>query len=151
VEGRFERQIKGGYEVRIGRRRAFCPISQIDLRGADASAHEGHVYQFRLIEYKEGGENIVVSRRALLEDEQRVNASKVRDKIVPGAVITGRVASVRDFGAFVDLRAGVQGSFTCPRWRGPACRTRRRWSKRARRSRSRFCAWTRRSRRYRSG
>jgi small subunit ribosomal protein S1 len=109
VEGKVERQIKGGYEVRIGRQRAFCPISQIDLRGADTSTHEGHVYQFRIIEYKEGGSNIVVSRRALLEDEQRADAAKVRDKIVPGAVITGRVASVREFGAFVDLGAGVQG------------------------------------------
>jgi small subunit ribosomal protein S1 len=109
VEGKVERQIKGGYEVRVGRRRAFCPISQIDLRGADAAAHEGHVYQFRIIEYKEGGESIVLSRRALLEDEQRANAAKVRDKIVTGAVITGRVASVREFGAFVDLGAGVQG------------------------------------------
>jgi small subunit ribosomal protein S1 len=109
VEGKVERQVKGGYEVRIGRRRAFCPISQIDLRGADAAAHEGHVYQFRIIEYKEGGENIVVSRRALLEDEQRANAGKVRDKIAAGAVMTGRVTSVREFGAFVDLGAGVQG------------------------------------------
>ena len=109
VEGKVERAVKGGYEVRIGRRRAFCPISQIDLRGADASAHEGHVYQFRIIEYKEGGANVVVSRRALLEEEQRVNAAKLRDKIVPGAVLTGRVASVREFGAFVDLGAGVQG------------------------------------------
>src|SRR5579863_4627352 len=41
VEGNVERQIKGGYEVRIGRRRAFCPVSQMDLRGADAAAHEG--------------------------------------------------------------------------------------------------------------
>ena len=109
VEGKVEREVKGGYEVRIGRRRAFCPISQIDLRGADASAHVGHVYQFRIIEYKEGGSNIVLSRRALLEDEQRANAAKVRDKIVPGAVMTGRVTSVREFGAFVDLGAGVQG------------------------------------------
>ncbi len=109
VEGKVERQVKGGYEVRIGRRRAFCPISQIDLRGADASAHEGHVYQFRIIEYKEGGSNVVLSRRALLEDEQRANAAKIRDQIVVGAVITGRVISVRDFGAFVDLGAGVHG------------------------------------------
>jgi len=109
VEGKVERAVKGGYEVRIGRRRAFCPISQIDLRGADPSAHEGHVYQFRIIEYKEGGANVVVSRRALLEEEQRENAAKLRDKIVAGAVLTGRVASVREFGAFVDLGAGVQG------------------------------------------
>jgi small subunit ribosomal protein S1 len=109
VEGKVERAVKGGYEVRLGRQRAFCPISQIDIRGADASAHEGHVYQFRIIEYKEGGSNIVVSRRAILEDEQRASAAEVRDKIVPGAVMTGRVTSVREFGAFVDLGAGVQG------------------------------------------
>lgn len=109
VEGRVEREVKGGYEVRIGLRRAFCPISQIDLRGASTSAHEGQVYQFRIIECKEGGSNIVVSRRALLEDEQRANAGKVRDTIVPGRVMTGRVTSVREFGAFVDLGAGVQG------------------------------------------
>ena len=109
VEGKVERAIKGGYEVRLGRQRAFCPISQIDVRGADASEHERQIYQFRIIEYKEGGSNIVVSRRALLEEEQRANAAEVRDKIVPGAVMTGRVTSVREFGAFVDLGAGVQG------------------------------------------
>ncbi len=109
VEGKVERQVKGGYEVRLGRNRGFCPISQIDVRGADAAAHEGNVYQFRIIEYKDGGSNIVVSRRVLLEDEQRVNAVAIREKIVPGAVLPGRVTSIRDFGAFVDLGAGVQG------------------------------------------
>jgi small subunit ribosomal protein S1 len=109
VEGKVERAIKGGYEVRLGRNRAFCPISQIDLRGADAAAYEGNVYQFRIIEYKDGGKNIVVSRRVLLEVEQQANAAAIREQIVPGAVLAGRVASVRDFGAFVDLGAGIQG------------------------------------------
>jgi small subunit ribosomal protein S1 len=109
VEGKVGREIKGGYEVRIGHHRAFCPISQIDVRGADAVAHEGSIYQFRIIEYKDGGKNIVVSRRALLEEEQQANAAAIREKIVPGAVLTGRVTSIRDFGAFVDLGAGVQG------------------------------------------
>jgi small subunit ribosomal protein S1 len=109
VEGKVEKAIKGGYEVRIGRQRAFCPISQIDARGVDASAHEGNVYQFRIIEYKEGGANIVVSRRALIEEAQQANAAEVRAKIVSGAVMTGRVTSIREFGAFVDLGAGVQG------------------------------------------
>jgi small subunit ribosomal protein S1 len=109
VEGKVEREVKGGYEVRLGRHRAFCPISQIDVRGAEAAAHEGNVYQFRIIEYKDGGSNIVLSRRALLEDELRANAAAVREKVVPGAVLTGRVTSIRDFGAFVDLGAGVQG------------------------------------------
>ena len=102
--------MKGGYEVRIARQRAFCPFSQIDtLRNTDPSEHEGRVYQFRIIEYKEGGRNLVVSRRALLEEEQRASAVEVRRSIVAGAVMTGRVASVREFGAFVDLGGGVQG------------------------------------------
>ena len=109
VEGKVEKVVKGGYEVRIARQRAFCPMSQIDTIRTDAAAHEGRVYQFRIVEYKEGGRNIVVSRRALLEEEQRARAEEVRRSIVSGAVVTGRVASVREFGAFVDLGGGVQG------------------------------------------
>ena len=109
VEGKVERAVKGGYDVRIGGQRAFCPISQIDTLRTEPSAHEGQVYAFRIIEYKEGGRNLVVSRRALLEEEQRAGAAEARRKIVAGAVITGRVVSVREFGAFVDLGGGVQG------------------------------------------
>ncbi len=110
VEGKVEKAVKGGYEVRIGGQRAFCPFSQIDtLRNTDPAAHEGHVYAFRIIEFKEGGKNLIVSRRALLEEEQRASAAEVRQSIVAGAVMTGRVASVREFGAFVDLGGGVQG------------------------------------------
>jgi len=110
VEGRIEGVVKGGYEARIGRQRAFCPFSQIDVvRGTDPSQHVGRVYPFRIIEYKEGGRNLIVSRRALLEEQQRAGADEVRRSLVVGAVVKGRVASVRDFGAFVDLGAGVQG------------------------------------------
>jgi small subunit ribosomal protein S1 len=109
VEGKVERAVKGGYEVRIARQRAFCPTSQIDTLRTDPSVHEGRVYEFRIIEYKEGGRNLVVSRRALLEEQQRVSAAEIRRSIAAGAVITGRVASVREFGAFVDLGGGVQG------------------------------------------
>jgi small subunit ribosomal protein S1 len=109
VEGRVERAVKGGFEVRIARQRAFCPVSQIDIiRNTDPAQHEGRVYQFRIIEFKEGGRNLVVSRRVLLEEEQKANAAVARSAIVEGAVITGRVVSVREFGAFVDL-GGVQG------------------------------------------
>src|SRR5436190_5834025 len=85
-------------------------MSQIDtLRTTNTAEHEGRVYAFRIIEYKEGGRNLIVSRRALLEDEQRASAAEIRKSIVAGAVLTGRVTSVREFGAFVDLGAGVQG------------------------------------------
>jgi small subunit ribosomal protein S1 len=110
VEGRVEGAIKGGYEVRIARERAFCPLSQIDIaRAADPAVHVGKTYTFRILEYKDGGKSIVVSRRRQLEDEQQANADDVRRAIVPGAVLPGRVVSVLDFGAFVDLGGGIQG------------------------------------------
>jgi small subunit ribosomal protein S1 len=110
VEGKVEREVKGGYEVRVARQRAFCPISQIDIvRGTEAAQHIGRVYAFRIIEFKEGGRSIVVSRRALLEEEQRAQADEIRKSIEVGATISGRVASLREFGAFIDLGGGVQG------------------------------------------
>ena len=110
VEGKIERAVKGGYEVRVAQQRAFCPISHIDIvRTAAPVQHEGRVYRFRIIEYKEGGRNLVVSRRAILEEEQRASAEQMRRSIVEGAVMTGRVTSVREFGAFVDIGSGVQG------------------------------------------
>jgi small subunit ribosomal protein S1 len=110
VEGKIERTVKGGYEVRLARQRAFCPFSQIDItRTADPEAHVGRVYAFRIIEYKEGGRNLIVSRRKVLEEEQQEHAAELRRTIVPGAIVPGRVVSVRDFGAFVDLGAGIQG------------------------------------------
>ena len=110
VDGKVEKVVKGGYEVRIARERAFCPLSQIDVaRSEDPAVHEGRTYSFRILEYKNGGKDIVVSRRALLEEEQRASAAQVRQSIVPGAVLTGRVVSVRDFGAFVDLGGGIHG------------------------------------------
>jgi small subunit ribosomal protein S1 len=110
VEGKVESVVKGGYEVRIARERAFCPLSQIDIvRTADPAVHVGKVYAFRIVEYKDGGKNLVVSRRKHLEEEQRATAADLRKSIVPGAVLSGRVASVLDFGAFVDLGGGIQG------------------------------------------
>jgi small subunit ribosomal protein S1 len=109
VEGRVENEVKGGFEVRIARQRAFCPFSQIDTLRSEPASHLGKVYAFRIVEYKDAGRNLVVSRRALLEEEQRATADDVRRSIVAGATLPGRVVSVRDFGAFVDLGGGVQG------------------------------------------
>ena len=110
VEGKVVQPVKGGYEVRIARERAFCPLSQIDIaRTADPAVHAGQVYAFKVIEYKNGGKDVVVSRRKLLEEQQQASAAEIRRSIVPGAVLSGRVASVLDFGAFVDLGGNVQG------------------------------------------
>ena len=59
VEGKVEKAVKGGYEVRIAKERAFCPLSQIDIaRTEDPSVHEGKTYAFRIIEYKDGGKDL---------------------------------------------------------------------------------------------
>ena len=110
VEGKVTGVNKGGYEVRLARERAFCPLSQIDLvRTADPAAHVGKTYTFQIIEYREAGKSIVVSRRRQLEAEQQASAAAVRSSIVPDAVLPGRVVSVVDYGAFVDLGGGIQG------------------------------------------
>ncbi len=110
VEGTVQGAIKGGYEIKVARSRAFCPFSQIDLfRTENPEVHVGQAYTFRITEFKDGGRNIVVSRRAILEEEQQARAEEVRRTVVPGAVLTGRVVSVPAFGAFVDLGGGVQG------------------------------------------
>jgi small subunit ribosomal protein S1 len=109
VEGKVERAVKGGFEVTIARQRAFCPFSQIDTLRTEPAVHEGQVYEFRIVEFKNGGRDLVVSRRVLLEAQQRAVADAVRKSVVAGAVMSGRVASVRDFGAFIDLGGGVQG------------------------------------------
>jgi small subunit ribosomal protein S1 len=110
VEGKVEGPIKGGYAVGIARQRAFCPVSQIDIaRDTDPATHAGRVYTFKIVEYGEGGRKFVVSRRAILEAEQRARADEVRRAMSVGDVVTGRVVSVRPFGAFIDLGGGVQG------------------------------------------
>src|SRR5436190_9295956 len=82
VEGKVVQAVKGGFEVRIARERAFCPLSQIDIaRTTDPAVHDGQVYTFRVIEYKEGGKNVVVSRRKHLEEQQRASAADVRKSI----------------------------------------------------------------------
>jgi small subunit ribosomal protein S1 len=109
VEGKVAGVIKGGYEVTVGGLRAFCPFSQMDLRRVDSEQdYVGRVLEFRVTRYAEGGRNLVLSRRALLEEQAAVTAVETRKKIVPDAVLPGTVVSLADFGAFVDL-GGVQG------------------------------------------
>lgn len=110
VEGKVEAVVKGGYEVRIARLRAFCPFSQIDvIRTEDPAVHQGRVYAFRIIEFRDGGQKFVVSRRTILEQDQAARAAEFWKSIAVGDVRTGRVVQLMEFGAFVDLGAGVHG------------------------------------------
>ncbi len=102
---------KGGLEVDVGGVRAFCPISQIELRPvADPAVYVGQRLEFRVSRYEDDrrGPNVVLSRRALLEEEMRGRAVETRGKIVEGAVLPGVVTALKDFGAFVDV-GGIEG------------------------------------------
>ncbi len=111
VEGVVTGENKGGFDVQIGRVRAFCPGSQIDLRRGErrqAADYVGQRLRFRLTRIEAGGRNVVVSRRQLLEEEADELAAETWKRLEVGAVVSGTVTSVRDFGAFVDL-GGVDG------------------------------------------
>jgi small subunit ribosomal protein S1 len=114
VSGKVVSRNKGGFEVSIGGAggiRAFCPASQIDLgRHDEASLQQfvGQTFDFRVIEFSEDGRRVVVSRAVLLKEESDANAEKARENVVPGAVLEGRVRSLTEFGAFVDL-GGIDG------------------------------------------
>ncbi len=114
VAGKVMARNKGGFEVMIGGAhglRAFCPVSQIDLGRHEEpalAAYVGQTFDFRVLEYTEDGRRVVVSRVALLKVEQDEKAAVTREKITVGAVMPGRVRSLTDFGAFVDL-GGVDG------------------------------------------
>jgi small subunit ribosomal protein S1 len=109
VEGKVTGVNKGGLEIDLGGARAFCPMSQVDAGFVeDPKNLIGQTLRFVVTEVKDGGKNVVLSRRALIERERGESAAKVMDKIVSGAVLRGTVTSTRDFGAFVDL-GGVEG------------------------------------------
>src|SRR5256884_4201687 len=109
VEGKVAAVIKGGYEVTVGGLRAFCPFSQMDLRRVESEQDfVGRVLEFRVTRFEEGGRNIVLSRRRILEEQAAKAAEETRKKIAVDAVLPGTVTSLADFGAFVDL-GGIQG------------------------------------------
>ncbi len=102
---------KGGAEVQVRGMRAFCPLSQLDLRYVeDPAQFVGQRLQFKVTQFEEGRTrpNIVLSRRAILEEEQKSKASEARSRIQVGSVVTGKVTSLASYGAFVDL-GGIEG------------------------------------------
>jgi small subunit ribosomal protein S1 len=114
VEGTVTGLNKGGAEVQVFGMRAFCPLSQLDLRYvADPQQYVGQKLTFKVARLEEGnrggrGPNIVLSRRALLEDEQQNRATETREKLQIGAILQGKVTSLTTYGAFIDL-GGIEG------------------------------------------
>ena len=110
VSGQVTGVTKGGVEVQIAGQRAFCPASQMDIHFVeDLSEFTGQHLDFRIMKI-EGGRrpNLVLSRRAILEEEKRAQAVQVRAKLEVGATLPGRVTSLQNYGAFVDL-GGIEG------------------------------------------
>ena len=113
VEGMVTEAIKGGVSVDVSGIRAFCPISQLDLRFVeDAATYVGRRLSFRVERFEADGRggrpNVVLSRRALLEEEERQRRAEALARLSEGAVVRGTVTSVTSYGAFVDL-GGIEG------------------------------------------
>jgi small subunit ribosomal protein S1 len=108
VEGVVEKEIKGGFEVKIGESRAFCPYSQMAReRVENAATWVGKHLTFKIMEHGENGRNILVSNRAILEEERRSQIEILKKTWHEKMVVKGTIKSVQDFGAFVDV-SGIQ-------------------------------------------
>ncbi|MFC1670512.1 S1 RNA-binding domain-containing protein [Spirochaetota bacterium] len=104
VEGIPREIVKGGYSVSISDIRCFCPFSQIDIKPpSDEKVYLNQPLSFKIIEYKEGGRNIILSRRALMEEENLISLNKLKDTLKEGDKIVGKISSIQDFGIFIDI------------------------------------------------
>ncbi len=110
VEGTVEKEIKGGFEIKLGKNRAFCPWSQMGGRKDSKemeSVPAGKKMTFLIQEFKDNGRNIVVSNRAFLEQENKKIIKEIQKAVKPGSEVEGTVVSIHPFGAFVDI-GGIQ-------------------------------------------
>jgi small subunit ribosomal protein S1 len=109
IEGTVSKAVKGGLEVQIGKLRAFCPASQVDLAYTpDIAIYEGQTLRFKVIEIRDNGRSIVVSRKALMQDERSVAGRERLASLEPGQVVEGTVQTIQSYGAFVDI-GGIEG------------------------------------------
>jgi small subunit ribosomal protein S1 len=108
VEGIVEKEIKGGFEVKIGESRAFCPYSQMGLKRVEnPEDYIGRSLTFKITEYGEKGRNVLVSNRNILEEQQRERVAVLKKTLHEKMIIKGSVEKIQDFGAFINLN-GVQ-------------------------------------------
>lgn len=110
VEGVVDKEIKGGFDIRIaGTMRGFCPYSQMGLGRIDTPAdYVGRRLPFVITEYGQKGRNIVLSNRVILVKEQQVQREAMMQSLKEGQVVKGKIVSLQKFGAFVDI-GGLQG------------------------------------------
>lgn len=105
VEGNVEAEIKGGYQIKIGGTRAFCPYSQMGFKKKEEpAAYVGRHLTFIITEYKNDGKDVLVSNRQIGEREYASQIKKLAETIKEGAVVEGTIESIEKFGAFVDVQ-----------------------------------------------
>ncbi|HMB30198.1 MAG TPA: S1 RNA-binding domain-containing protein [Desulfohalobiaceae bacterium] len=110
VEGTIKEICKGGYRVKVMGQTAFCPFSQMDIRPVeDSESLIGQSKSFLINRVEEGGRNIVISRRALLEKERAESLQSFIERTSPGDVLQGTVTKVQSYGAFVQVAPGLEG------------------------------------------
>ncbi|MBU2500532.1 S1 RNA-binding domain-containing protein, partial [bacterium] len=98
-----------GFSIDMGGKRGFCPFSQIDLRRVDEpEVFVGRTLKFKILELSDDGRNIVLSRRALLEESRKSQGDETRADLGLGKTFEGSVTRLVPFGAFVDI-GGVEG------------------------------------------
>ncbi len=109
ITGRISGKVKGGFTVDIKDVRAFLPGSLVDVRPVRDPAYlEGKELEFKLIKLDRKRNNVVVSRRAVVESEHSEEREQLMEKLQEGAVLKGVVKNLTDYGAFVDL-GGIDG------------------------------------------
>ncbi len=109
IEGRVIGWNNGGFHVVVDKVTAFCPRSEMEPGGIqEPQTYLDQTFRFLVLRIQKKAKRVVISRVAALRAERGRRRSELREKIAPGAVLDGRIASLTDFGAFVDL-GGVQG------------------------------------------
>src|SRR5882672_4255104 len=108
VNGRVIEVVKGGLILDLGVR-GFLPASLVDIRRVhNLDEFKGQTLECKVIELNRSRNNVVLSRRAVLEEERKEVREQILDKLQPGEVVEGKISNIVDFGAFVDLE-GIDG------------------------------------------
>ncbi len=108
IEGRLDNRVKGGMSVDIGVP-AFLPYSQIDLRPVkDLDALIGQTFDFKILKFNRKRNNVVISRRVILEEKRAELREQMRSTLEEGQTIRGAITNITDYGLFIDL-GGMDG------------------------------------------
>src|SRR5229473_3563866 len=110
ITGVVSGKVKGGLTVMVNGIRAFLPGSLVDLRPVKDTSHfEGKELEFKVIKLDRKRNNVVVSRRAVMEETAGVERQQLLETLKEGAIVKGVVKNITDYGAFVEIEAGIEG------------------------------------------